>query len=577
MSARVEHGDCREVIRSLPDASVHACVTDPPYSLVSIQKRFSKPGSAEAQYGRDGAYKRASAGFMGKQWDTGETAFDPAFWAEVYRVLKPGAHLIAFGGTRTYHRLACAIEDAGFEIRDQIGWLYGSGFPKSHDVSKGIDKAAGAEREVVGIHYRHGGGDEVSGSMSGPLGTSSELPLTAPATAAAARQWQGWGTALKPAWESIVLARKPLEGTVAANVVKYGTGGLNIDACRIVPHGEGRGSVGREAPTERDRQHAVLGVRPAHGQVEKQSAQGEMADDMRRSLPISGDERSGKSELAGRCMDGQEDGLSAREHGLPIGQRQGAATNASAEGLCGAQASHGEAVGPSSPTGGACPSSEWGQRRQSARESDEHGLGGTLPRASRNGAPPVGNGPSEPAANHHASAKVTGRWPANICHDGSEEVLAAFPDVGVSTGGQASRASGYGEFGGGSRQTEKRDPGFGDSGSAARFFYTAKADADDRLGSKHPTVKPVDLMAYLCRLVTPPGGTVLDPFAGSGTTGMACLREGFDCILIEREAEYIADIHRRLDHVAGADTPLFSAAEDARANYELALQEMRKR
>ncbi len=179
VSVRVEHGDCRDVVRELADCSIDACVTDPPYSLVSIQKRFGKPGSAPAKEGRDGLYRRASAGFMGQQWDTGEVAFDPAFWSEVLRVLKPGGHLVAFGGTRTYHRLACAIEDAGFEIRDQIGWCFGSGFPKSHNM-----------------------GD-------------------------------GRGTALKPAWEPICLARKPLVGTVAENVLAHGTGAINIDGCRV--------------------------------------------------------------------------------------------------------------------------------------------------------------------------------------------------------------------------------------------------------------------------------------------------------------------------------------------------------
>ena len=416
---RVEQGDCREVVRTLADCSVDSCVTDPPYSLVSIQKRFRKPGSAPyVGDGATGVYKRASAGFMGKQWDTGETAFDPAFWSEVLRVLKPGAHLIAFGGTRTYHRLACAIEDAGFEIRDQIGWAFGAGFPKSHDVSKGIDKAAGAEREKVRVAPR----PETSGTMGGSsdprpwieksrkLGYH-EVDGNEPATDAA-RQWQGWGTALKPAWEPCVVARKPLIGTVAENVLTHGTGAINIDGCRV-----------------------------------------------------------------------GTDGGTAK------------------------------------------------------------------------GSKPQGNGNGIYGAGLHGACEITqlnaGRWPANLIHDGSEEVLAAFPDS-ESTPYRENVAKGDVL-----PLTKRTAVGFADNGSAARFFYNAKADAGDRLGSKHPTVKPVDLMAYLCRLVTPPGGTVLDPFAGSGTTGMACIRESFGCILIEREAEYVADIKRRLAHVSGADTPLF--------------------
>lgn len=377
MGVRVIHADSREALGEFADASIDSCVTDPPYALVSIGKRFGADNAAPCKEGKTGAYARASKGFMGKRWDTGETAFDPSFWAQVLRVLKPGSHLIAFGGTRTYHRLACAIEDAGFVVRDAIMWHYGSGFPKSHSLTGKVDG------------------------------------------------FDGWGTALKPATEIIVLARKPLIGTVAANVMKHGTGALNIDGCRI-----------------------------------------EAADE-----PPAFTHR-------------QEDSVNCYGNGKNGSNRTGETTG-------------------------------------------------------------------------------KGRWPANVIHDGSEEVLRHFPETQSGSGAvkresaQGYRANAYG--------AESRTAGtpmisHADGGSAARFFYTAKADADDRLGSKHPTVKPVDLMAYLCRLITPPGGTVLDPFAGSGTTGMACMREGFNAILIEREAEYIADIHRRLAHVKGADTPLFAGS-----------------
>jgi DNA modification methylase len=187
--------DCRAVLACIPDNSVDAVVTDPPYHLTSIVKRFGAANAAPAGFGTDGAFSRASRGFMGQEWDGGDIAFNPALWAEVLRVLKPGGHMVAFSGTRTYHRMACAIEDSGFEIRDQIAWVYGSGFPKSHDVSKAMDAAAGVPRDVI---------------KSGA------------ATTDAARQWQGWGTALKPAFEPICLARKPLDGTVAANVLAHG-------------------------------------------------------------------------------------------------------------------------------------------------------------------------------------------------------------------------------------------------------------------------------------------------------------------------------------------------------------------
>lgn len=381
MTVTVHHGDSREVLKGFADASVDSVVCDPPYALVSIGKRFGADNAAPAKSGKSGAYARASAGFMGQRWDTGETAFDPEFWVEVLRVLKPGGHLIAFSGTRTYHRLACAIEDAGFEMRDMIAWLYGSGFPKSHNVK-----------------------DEA---------------------------WQGWGTALKPALEPIVLARKALIGTVAANVYAHGTGAINIDASRIA--------------------YDPADTNPATNPLHRKQA----------------------GYANGNAADGGSTSYSLKD----------------------------------------------------------------------------GSGERNPSA--------LGRWPANVIVDGSDEVAEVFPQTSSGgyppAGGLRTHGDVYG------KPNQRGEPVFGGSaGSAARFFYSAKADAADRCGSKHPTVKPTDLMAYLCRLVTRPGGVVLDPFAGSGSTGMACLREGFDCILIEREAQYVADIHARLAHVEGADTPLFA-------------------
>lgn len=405
---RVEPGDCRDVIKTLADNSIDSCVTDPPYSLISIVKRFGKPGAAPAQQGSDGRFARASAGFVGQKWDTGEVAHDPAWWAEVYRVLKPGAHLVAFGGTRTFHRLACAIEDAGFEIRDCIFWCFGSGFPKSHSVSKAIDKDLGAERRVVRERYTvkriKPGATVVAEGAWGKQDVPYTATDTEPATAAAI-EWDGWGTALKPALEPICLARKPLsEKTVAANVLRWGTGALNIDGCRI--QGGGNKTFERFAGN-RSREQYRMGTTGA------------------------------------------------------------------------------------------------------AVETD------------------------------------MGRWPANLCHDGSDEVLAAFPgsDGGHWSGETPSLAG---------KQHKVKGEAFDiDGGTAARFFYSAKADKEDRFGSRHPTVKPVDLMRWLARLVTPPGGTILEPFAGSGTTGVAALAEGFDAILIEREAEYLADIGERLAFYEG--------------------------
>lgn len=447
-------GDSRDVLVGFAAASIDAVVCDPPYALVSIGKRFGKAGAAPAKDyagtrdGATGAYARASAGFMGQAWDTGETAFDPAFWRAVLRVLKPGGHVIAFGGTRSYHHLAMAIEMAGFEMRDSIGdmfdlvpevrrfveslddaqrdaflriadligfegilaWVYGTGFPKNHDVAKGIDKAAGAKRRVLSegapVKRMVPGADQHKTGWEKANGRVFVPTVTAPATAEAER-WQGFGTALKPAFEPIVLARKPLEGTVAENVLRYGTGALNIGGCR----------VGTD----------VVGWGGARG--------------------------------------GSDD-----------------------------------------------PAQSQGRNYR------------------------LGDGEARP---------VEGRYPANLIHDGSDVVVAAFPDSdgqnGALKGGEASSAEIYGKFG-----PKKPHLPRGDSGSAARFFYSAKADADDRLGSGHPTIKPVDLVRWLVRLVTPPGGLVLDPFAGSGTTGEAAFREGCRAVLVEREEKYAADIRRRM-------------------------------
>ena len=397
------HGDCRAVLATLPADSIDACVTDPPYELA----------------------------FMGRQWDATGVAFQVETWREVLRVLKPGAHLVAFGGPRTQHRMVCAIEDAGFEIRDCLMWLYSCGFPKSHDVSKGIDKAAGAERAVIG-HDAAKAAKQTASCAAVPYGGNGNTgDITAPATPEAA-QWSGWGTALKPAWEPIVLARKPLIGTVAQNVLAHGCGGLNIDASRV-------------ATTQAERDFMV-----------------------------------------------------ATSH--PNGTKAGNA-------------------------------------------------GGVVQFGDR----PGGFTPS-----------LAGRWPANVLHDGSDEVEAAFAAFGERTSGawdghrnKPKHNNVYGTYG------DAADaPTTGSTGSASRFFYSAKAGKADRAGSKHPTVKPLALMRWLCRLICPPGGRVLDPFAGSGTTGEAAMLEGFGALLIEQAAEHSGDIEHRIGRWHGADLPLFAEAAD---------------
>ena len=319
------NGDCIEEMQKLIDdgVQVDSIVTDPPYHLQSIVDRYGKEGSAPAK-DRDGLYQRQARGFMGKEWDGGDIAFRKETWELAHKLLKPGGHLLAFSASRNYHRMAVAIEDAGFEIRDQLMWIYGSGFPKSHNLD------------------------------------------------------DGWGTALKPAHEPIVMAKKFIEGTNKNNREKYGTGGLNIDGCRI----EG------------------------------------------------------------------------------------------------------------------------------------------------------------------------GRFPANVMHDGSEEVVSGFPNAkGAVSNGDAS----VGETSEGVIKPLRRGKltSYADDGSAARFFYCPKVSKSERgEDNTHPTVKPQELMKYLCRLVTPKNGTVLDPFMGSGSTGMAAKDEEFEFIGIEREKEYFEIAESRITRFA---------------------------
>jgi len=416
-------GDCREILPSLDEDSIDAIVCDPPYEL----------------------------GFMGRKWDATGIAYDKDMWFGCLRVLKPGGHLLAFGGTRTYHRMACAIEDAGFEIRDMIEWVYGSGFPKSLDISKALDKMVGAEREVIGIREEFAArADKKQHSnnctINGFKHPEDRGKITSPSTDAA-KQWAGFGSALKPAHEPIVLARKPLEEkTIAENVLRWGVGGLNIDACRIqMSAGDQKGQFGPH-----------------------------------------------------------------REEFLEV--------------ECAKNGIYNE-----------------GWKRQEANQS-------------------------------------TGRFPANFIHDNSPAVLAEFAKGGQTTRAdkrlckiqRTPRNDGSGTIYGKDTNLDPQ-PCYGDTGSPARFFqscpfqeedipafaYYAKAGPSERNGSTHPTMKPLSLMRYLRKLVTPPGGLILDPFGGSGTTGLAAIQEGFHYVLIEQQSEYcdiarkrIAAIPRRLEEWA---------------------------
>lgn len=380
-------GDCLEELKKLEENSIDAIVTDPPYGL----------------------------SFMGKKWDYDVPSQE--IWSECLRVLKPGGYLLSFAGTRTQHRMAVRIEDAGFEIRDMIAWIYGSGFPKSLNIGKAVDKLQGNEREEITDNPNHRRLQE-TGTMVGEPHTGNGKITKGTS------EWEGWGTALKPALEPITVARKPLsEKNVALNCLKWGVGGINIDGCR----------VGTEIRVDSAKRK-----------------QGPYSDDRTWSTSY------------------------------------------------------------------------------------------TPPRV-------------EPK-------EYSGRFPANLIHDGSVEVLSLFP---MTKGGGSQRGSrkwkgedGEGGFGGwaGKVSTDhyvSRDDG---TGSAARFFYCAKASKSERNrgceelgGNKHCTVKPIALMEYLVKLVSREGSLVLDPFAGSGSTGIACQNLGRDFILIEREPQYVEIIKARLN------------------------------
>lgn len=389
----LQQGNCLDSLKQLGDNSVDSIVTDPPYGLSN-----HKPEEVEKclkAWINDEVYCSKGTGFMGKEWD--KWVPGPEVWKECYRVLKPGGHMLVFAGTRSMDLMSMAIRLSRFELRDIIMWTYGSGFPKSLDVSKAIDKAA-------------------------------------PATPAA-REWSGWGTALKPAYEPIIIARKPLDGTVAENVLKYSTGGINIDGCR----------VGIE---EWDSKAMERVNTPGSGRMKGRD-------------PIQGSRGLKGSDEAAKFLD-----------------------------------------------------------------------------------------------------TTAGRWPANLIHDGSPEVLAGFPEVTsgrAAIGGHKRKESpspwiwyklGYQSTVNYADRSEDAGHLFGDSGSAARFFYCAKASKTDRNEglevNTHPTVKPTSLMRWLVRLVTPPDGIVLDPFMGSGSTGKAAMLEQFNFIGMELDEKYMEIAEARI-------------------------------
>lgn len=521
-------GDSRDVLRAIPDASIHAVVTDPPYALVSIGKRFGKEGAAPAQFGRDGAYSRASSGFMGKQWDTGEVAFAVSFWREVLRVLKPGGHVVAFSGTRTYHRMACAIEDAGFEIRDQLGYLYGCGFPKSHNISKkAAQDICGCGAATLRERYLRPLRDPDVPEAERPASQCCEVLLDGMSQQGA--PVAGWpeladhARVEQPGMER----RRDLSETareLRLGQVRSVPAGHDLDGAQgRLRHGASPGDGAADRPAV-----AARGVRASSGSCASEQRRGELGALAGQSQPQDG----GAWPHCDQCCkpivpDGLGTALKPAWEPIVLARKP----------LDGTVAANVLAHGAGALNIDGCRIEAGDKTPAPVGQFGGSEIGPTGLRGVRDGA-----------------ADGLGRWPANIVHDGSPKVVAAFPEVGASSAAprRNSAAAHNATSSMGKSAGDWVTHGHADAGgSAARFFYSAKADDDDRLGSKHPTVKPVDLMQWLCRLVCPSGGVVLDPFAGTGTTGEAAWREGFSAVLVEREAEYQADIRRRMKLALG--------------------------
>jgi DNA modification methylase len=519
-------GDCLEVMRTLSDCSVDAVVTDPPYGL----------------------------SIMGKRWDYDVPSVE--IWAECLRVLKPGGHLLAFAGTRTQHRMAVRIEDAGFEIRDLIMYCYGSGFPKSMDISKQLDRMAGAEREVVGRNPN----DRDANSAIDFNGKGNGF-ITAPATPEA-QQWAGWGTALKPALEPITMARKPLEGTVAANVLAHGTGGINVDGCR----------VGTEARPVMVRTETVVSATSMSGQSTGATSSGELTTSGRWPANLIHD---GSDEVVGLFpqtvgkigMVGNTGGNNRiyGKLGRQEDRQPGTTDTGSAARFFKQCKGYTKAWPNLTPEPANTAGSSFSPSRQFVAFALSDAATWALPVGSCNS---LSLAPSTSAT-------------ANELRQLSESVITAIQSIAPKfwqesrpakltltlnhasfavtreqTGITTITASHWKSDGSAEPVTFNitgTNTEAGDQASAPRAFYTAKASRDDRSdGNTHPTVKPTDLMRYLCRLVTPPGGVVLDPFMGSGSTGKAAMLEGFEFIGIEREAAYHAIAESRIGRAAAA-------------------------
>lgn len=563
----LHHGNCLDILPTLPAESVDSCVCDPPYHLTSGNLAVDWGSMAERSTAHGGGGPRGptnragrKAGFMGQQWDGGDIAFRPEVWREVLRVLKPGGHLLAFSGTRTQHRMVCAIEGVGFEIRDQIGWLYGSGFPKSLDVAMAIAKKI------------------IPGWEIGDPYPEESLP------------WMGYGTALKPSYEPVTVAQKPytpqgilaiLVPTVWELICKIATcektdtplfgllrtsgflsiaGSLSNSLAALLGQ-ESKCTIETAFVLTTDLKTLQSSLSRIMHAITIQG--GNLIDGVEcDAWGAAATSKSAQANFA-RLQSTTAGEIVIDWHAQPGSDPAGSSIRPAWEPIClarkpliGTVAANVVAHGTGALNIEKCriPTDANLGRFNNAKPL-EHCVNYSNPNAK-----PLGRLQQTAAMIDNSGGA---RWPANICHDGSDEVLAAFAAFGESksagrfpknSGGIGTATGIYGKATG--RDQDERT--LLDTGTAARFFFSAKASREERgighVGTErngHPTVKPLDLMQWLCRLVTPPGGTVLDPFLGSGSTLVAADREGFHGIGIELSAEYLAIARRRFEGDAG--------------------------
>jgi DNA modification methylase len=513
----IRHGDCLSLMAAMEPNTIDAVVTDPPYHLTSIVKRFGGENAVSAKHGTDGAFARASRGFMGQTWDGGDIAFRPETWAEVYRVMKPGAHLVAFGGTRTFHRMMVAIEDAGFEQRDTLFYCYGTGFPKSHNINKAIGDAACTCAAAPERDVRVVSDSDVSPSLDTGEGR-----------------------------------RELLQSSVQEQSAPGGLDGRSAETCHIPSHGADEPSLERRSYiSEASRELRQCEIREVPAVVASDVPQGRLCD----GTPSS-DGALGRASTHANRVRAPQGPQSTEQHqeqsgalaGQPKPQDGGVWPLCNRCGKPRLPDGLGTALKPAlepialfrKPLEKGLTVAQnvlkWGTGAlniDATRIATDDALGGGAYAKNPTDREQIWGaeaGNSWRRGGGGDFVQPEGRWPANLVHDGSDEVISAFP---VQSGG-----------------------------SAARFFYSAKAGKADRAGSKHPTVKPVALMQWLVRMITPLGGRVLDPFAGSGTTGAAAELEGFDAVLCEQSAEYVADIRRRFGQEEIAAEPAPGAAND---------------